>query len=169
VGGFRYELGERLADLLREQGYQAELRRRWAALPSVTATAKPAVASAAEKIIGEALSADFYPLMQDTHRDAKAADLRKAMKERGYQIISGEGAYAPFKARGWFECGKIDKLGHEKHASNLFSRLIGEELEEVKRHIIGLLKAGWSSVRVVTDHAGFFFPVAYPRLPCRSI
>jgi len=135
----------------------------------VTATAKPAVAPAAEKIIGEALSADFYPLMQDTHRDAKAADLRKAMKERGYQIISGEGAYAPFKARGWFECGKIDKLGHEKHASNLFSRLIGEELEEVKRHIIGLLKAGWSSVRVVTDHAGFFFPVAYPRLPRRSI
>lgn len=43
VDGLRYELGRRLAERLATRGCTTETGHRWAALPTVTATAKPAV------------------------------------------------------------------------------------------------------------------------------
>jgi hypothetical protein len=50
VDGLRYGLGERLALLAEERGTEVRRSWRWAALPTVTATAKPAVMLAADHV-----------------------------------------------------------------------------------------------------------------------
>ena len=61
VDGLRYELGRRLAEHLEDEGCAVGTTHRWAALPTVTATAKPAVAPVADQVAGTALGADFRP------------------------------------------------------------------------------------------------------------
>ena len=87
VDGLRYELGRSLAERLEARGCRTETRRRWAAIPTVTGTAKPAVTPAAGDVAGDRLGADFRPSVRGSGRPALAKDLRKAMEARGYQIL----------------------------------------------------------------------------------
>ena len=158
VDGLRYDLGRRLVSQLEERGLRTRLSTRWAALPTVTATAKPAVTPVAGAIEGEELGADFAPRFAGSSRAVNAQRLRDALEEQGYQIL-GRGAFdAPRGAasRGWTETGTIDKTGHEEQDG--LPRRLPEELDRLADRIIGLLRAGWRSVRLVTDHGWLFLP-----------
>jgi len=163
VDGLRYELGRSLAERLEAHGCRAETRRRWAAIPTVTGTAKPAVTPVARDVAGDRLGADFRPAMRGSDRPALAKDLRKAMEGRGYQILGSGTLDIPLNAgaRGWLETGEIDKHGHHHRAAS-FARQVEEELDRLAGRITGLLKAGWSSVRVVTDHGWLLLPGGLP-------
>ncbi len=164
VDGLRYDLGRQLASMLEEKNCETTVEHRWAALPTVTATGKPAVSPVAAQIVGEVLSPDFRPCIQAFRRPVLAADLRLAMEERGYQIVGRGNLEMPLAAgaRGWLECGKIDKLGHEGHGPRRLARLWADELEDVARRIADLLDLGWRAVRVVTDHGWIFLPGGLP-------
>ena len=163
VDGLRYELGRSLAERLEARGCAAETSRRWAAIPTVTGTAKPAVTPAAGDVVGDRLGADFRPAMRGSRRSALAKDLRTAMEGRGYQILGSGTLDIPLSAgaRGWLETGKIDKHGHH-HRSASFARQVEEEIDRMAIRIAGLLKAGWSTVRVVTDHGWLLLPGGLP-------
>ena len=163
VDGLRYELGRRLAERLEAIGSKTRVAYRWAAIPTVTATAKPAVTPVAGDVSGDRLGADFRPAMRGSGRPALASDLRKAMEGSGYQILGAETLDIPLNAgaRGWLETGEIDKHGHH-HRAVPFARQIERELDDLVRRITRLLKAGWRSVRVVTDHGWLLLPGGLP-------
>ena len=61
IDGLRYDVARRLAKKLVENGYRVEEKIKWAALPTVTATGKPAVVMFREKISGQEANIDFEP------------------------------------------------------------------------------------------------------------
>ena len=69
--------------------------------------------------------------------------------------VSGEGG-------GWTESGKLDALGHSLDA--LLVRQIDPEIDSLLDRISGLLNAGWSRVRVVTDHGWLLLPGGLPKV-----
>ena len=163
VDGLRYELGRCLARRLEEVGLKATVRTRWAAIPTVTATAKPAVTPLSGDIAGDHLGADFRPVLRASSRPASTAVLRDSMKEAGYDIV-GDGSLvlgpAP-GARGWLETGRIDHLGHH-HGAVEFAQLVDRELGRLGRCVRELLDAGWGTVRIVTDHGWLLLPDGLP-------
>ena len=163
VDGLRYELGRRLAERLEAIGSRTTIEHRWAAIPTVTATAKPAVTPVAGEVAGDRLGATFQPAMKGSGRTARVKELREAMESAGYQIINAGTLDIPLSAgaRGWLETGEIDKHGHH-HRAVPFARQIERELDGLVRRITRLLKAGWRSVRVVTDHGWLQLPGGLP-------
>lgn len=157
VDGLRYDLGRRVAERLQSTGHQCVVCHRWAALPTVTATAKPAVSPAAELVTGDSIPDDFAPMLPGG-RPAVASELRKAIAAAGYQVMFGDELQCPASgdARAWSEVGEIDSLGH-KLGDRLPTALDGE-VDRVTDRIRRLLEAGWSSVRVVTDHGWLYAP-----------
>ena len=165
VDGFRYELARGLVESLEARGLGADLRHRWAALPTLTAAGKPAVTPVAGEIGGRALGGDFAPEFEATGRRTDAKALRSAMERLGYQVLGAGTLDAPLgtPARAWAEWGKIDALGHELDAGN-FSRKLEDELEGLGDRIAGLLEVGWRAVRVVTDHGWLQMPGGLPKI-----
>ena len=163
VDGLRYELGCRLAGRLEAVGSKATIGHRWAAIPTVTATAKPAVTPVAGEVAGDQLGAKFEPAMRDSGRAARIREIREAMEAAGYQIINAGTLDIPLGAgaRGWLETGEIDKHGHH-HRAVPFARQIERELDGLVRRITRLLRAGWRSVRIVTDHGWLLLPGGLP-------
>lgn len=162
--GLRYDLGQRLAERLEGRGMRVTTRHRWAAAPTVTATAKPGVTPVADLVRGKTLSEDFGAELAPIGLPADARNLRAAMQQRDYQIL-GTGSFdAPqaSSARGWVEAGDIDTLGHK--VGGRLARQLDEELERLCVRIVGLLDCGWKTVRVVTDHGWLLLPGGLPKV-----
>ena len=164
VDGLRFDLAQRLAERLEGRGLRVDLGRRWAALPTVTGTGKPAVTPVAGEIEGDALGQAFGARLKAAGKPADAPALRDAMAVRGYQILAGDGADAPraHPAHGWLETGEFDTLGHQRGAQ--LARHLEGELERVAERIERVLDAGWTSVRVVTDHGWLLLPGGLPKV-----
>jgi len=164
VDGLRFDLSQRLAERLESRGCRVSVGHRWAATPTVTATARPAVTPVASDIVGDALGEDFAPRFGETRKAASAQNLRAAMEAQGYQLLGSGSFDAPLAhpARGWLETGEIDSLGHK-----LQGHLVGQlenELDRLVGRILGLLDAGWKAVRVVTDHGWILLPGGLPKV-----
>ncbi|MBP7937487.1 MAG: BREX-1 system phosphatase PglZ type B [Phycisphaerae bacterium] len=160
--GLRFDLGQRLRANLEERGLRVTMSRRWAALPSVTATAKPAVSPVVERVKGVGLPETFAPENTDG-QPLTTPRFRKLIEDAGYQVIdAGEtGNAGEPDARGWTEFGRIDRHGHE-----LKARLVGQladELDRLTERVVELIEAGWTSVRIVTDHGWLLMPGGLPR------
>ncbi len=163
VDGLRYELGRRLSERLKDKGCAVQLAHRWAALPTVTATAKPAVAPVADQVVGDALGPDFRPRIGPAAQSATR--LRDAMAKRGYQILGSGVPEMPLQAdaRGWMETGRIDKLGHDHdNDASGFAKAVEAELERIVQGVVQLLEVGWRSIRIVTDHGWLWLPGGLP-------
>lgn len=161
--GLRYDLGVRLAERLEGRGLRVSLGHRFALLPTVTATAKPAVSPVADLVRGESLNEDFGTVLLPEGKPADAKNLRDALRDRGYQIL-GDGEFdAPQRAeaKGWLEFGNIDDLGHKVGAR--LARHLGEELDRHCERVTSLLDAGWRRVRIVTDHGWLLLPGGLPK------
>lgn len=157
--GLRFDLGQQLRALCEERGLRVTSRRRWAALPSVTATAKPAVSPIADKISGGiTIPEDFSPSLGG--QDLTTARFRKALAEAGYEYIAA-GEHGNPTGRGWTECGNIDTRGHDMQIGLV--GLLDDELERMAERIVDLLDAGWKSVRVITDHGWLLIPGGLPK------
>jgi hypothetical protein len=63
--GLRFDVSQRLVERMRTKGWSVTLSTRWAGLPTVTATAKPAVSPVSKGIKGLSLGEDFLPATAD--------------------------------------------------------------------------------------------------------
>lgn len=168
VDGLRFDVAQRLLAKAHERRLLVGDGYRWSALPSVTATAKPAVTPVGLDVIGEAAGADFCPVTADGKRPVTADRLREAIAATGHQVLHGmdTGMPAGEDARAWTEHGEFDALGHKLQAR--LANQIEEQLDRVLERIIHLLEAGWRTVRVVTDHGWLFAPGGLPSLPLKK-
>ena len=159
VDGLRFDLAQRLAETMRTRGLTVTAQTYWAALPSVTATAKPAVSPVRKQIRGEATNVEFEPDVADTGKALTSAALKGLLKDAGWQV-SADSLFAQ-ATNGWFEMGDVDTTGH--HTGWKLAQQVEEKLVDVADHVMQLLDAGWTSVRVVTDHGWVLLPGGLPK------
>ena len=162
VDGLRYDAGKRLAAMLTRSGFDVSETPAWVALPSVTATGKPAASPVRDKIKGADGNIDFEPEVAGTGQSLKGGHhLKKLLKEAGWTILEGADN-GDGKGKAWCEFGNIDHEGHShgwKMAKNL-----DDLLKEILARIQGLSAAGWQCVRVVTDHGWLLLPKGLPKI-----
>jgi hypothetical protein len=159
--GLRYDLGQELRALCEERGLRVTLGRRWAGVPTVTATAKPAVSPVSGLLQGGATLPDnFTPAIKAGGQELNTARFRKLLEEAGYQFLAG-GETGDVAGKGWTECGAIDRRGHDMQLG--LAGQVAEELDGIVERITELLEAGWRSVRVVTDHGWLLVPGGLPK------
>jgi hypothetical protein len=166
VDGLRFDAARRLTMLLEARGCMVDAAPNWTALPSVTATGKAAVAPVRDKISGTDTCDDFEPCVAATGQSLKGGyHLDKLLRDGGWKVLSrtdnGDG-----KGNAWCEFGDIDGEGHARGWK--LAKHIDPLLSEVAERIKSLLAAGWSSVRVVTDHGWLLMPGKLPKIDVAS-
>jgi hypothetical protein len=161
VDGLRFDVGAGLAAELEQRGYIIKQGFRLSTLPTVTATAKPAIMKVAGEFHGES-SEDFAPTLGV--KTASAPVLRAAMAQVGVEILAGSEKLFPngTERGGWAEFGQIDHYGHE-HPDDL-ARRVNTEIFNVADRVGQLLDAGWKQVRIVTDHGWLLLPDGLPKV-----
>ena len=158
--GLRFDVSQRLVERLSAEGWSVASSRRWAGLPTVTATAKPAVSPVADSIEGASPGEDFLPRASDTQRALTTDRFRKLLDGAGYQYLRSDETGDP-SGRAWTEDGELDKLGHSLQGK--LAARIGEQIALLAERIEALLSAGWNEVRVVTDHGWLWLPGGLPK------
>ncbi len=156
--GLRFDVAGQVQEVLEARGVRIRLDHRVAPTPTVTATAKP-VASPANSDCGSTDAAeDFAPVIKDTGLKTNAQRLRNVMKESGVIVLLAEDSQMPTNAEkgGWSEVGQLDSLGH-KLGARLVTQ-INTEVETIADRVVELLDAGWTRVKVVTDHGWLLMP-----------
>ncbi|MGD7654479.1 MAG: BREX-1 system phosphatase PglZ type B, partial [Verrucomicrobiales bacterium] len=156
VDGLRLDLARRLAEQLEERSFNLDFQTRFSALPTVTATAKPAVSPIAGKLSGDKIPPDFQP----NGPDGKALTSQRFTKLLQDSSIEKVDETNPLfgspHSRGWCETGRIDSRGHDLGAE--LAHHLPSELARVVTLVERLFAAGWKSVRIVTDHGWLLMP-----------
>ena len=172
--GLRLDVSHRLVEHLKSNGRSVGLSTRWAAHPTVTATAKPAVSPVSGLIAGVTLGADFLPVAADSGRPLSTDRFRKLLAAAGYTYLGADETGEPSppsplprgeggtSGRAWTEYGDLDKLGHSLQAK--LAARIDEQIALLLERIEFLLDAGWREVRVVTDHGWLWLPGGLPKV-----
>lgn len=167
VDGLRYDIAQRLIGIISKSGHLVEQKTVWSALPSVTATAKPAVTPVRESIIGLEVSADFEPSVADTEQSLRGGyHLKKLLKDNGW-ILLDRNSVGDGSGRAWTELGDIDQAGHT-HGWKI-SRYIDRILKDIEERVLSLLSTGWKRVHVVTDHGWLLVPGGLPKTELSSM
>jgi len=160
VDGLRFDCAQRLATSLEKQGLQIEKREKWAALPSVTGTCKPAIAPIVRKdaIAEEPEPYNFEPLT--------AYQFKKALGNNGWTILDRKSSAPAVSSidppRLWAECGDLDHEGHDRGWK--LARHMDSLLAEVQERVTALLAAGWEKIRIITDHGWLLMPGGLPKV-----
>ncbi len=157
VDGLRFDLACRLETMLEQKGIEVEVEPRLTALPSVTATAKPAISPAASKLVG---GEGFDTVVKANGSKVTAQLLRRVVGDAGFQVLGAE-ELGDVAGRAWLESGSIDAYGHE-HGWRV-AHHAAAELRGLADRIEGLLEHGWQKVVVVTDHGWLLMPDGLPK------
>ena len=158
VDGLRFDLAHRLGTMLEQKGIEVEVEPRLTALPSVTATAKPAISPAASALVG---GEGFDTVVKENGSKVTAQLLRKVVGDAGFQVLGAE-ELGDISGRAWSESGSIDAYGHE-HGWRVAYHAAAE-LRGLADRIAGLLDYGWQKVAVVTDHGWLLMPGGLPKV-----
>jgi len=159
--GLRYDVSQSLAERMRAKGWSVTISTRWAGLPTVTATAKPAVSPVAEDIKGSSLGEDFLPVTADAGKPLTTDRFRKLLAAAGYSYV-GAGEAGDPSGRAWTENGELDKLGHSLQGK--LAARVDDQVDLLLERIESLLAAGWHEIRVVTDHGWLWLPGGLPKV-----
>jgi hypothetical protein len=162
--GLRFDVAGMLQERLDARGWRTRLGYRIAPLPTVTATAKPLASPAHEACVGELAAENFTPLIGAARRETTASRLREELGRAGVAVLSSEDIRPPSRSDqgGWLEVGQLDQLGHTLGVK--LARHVEAEIDAIADRVVELLEAGWSRVRVVTDHGWLLLPGGLPKV-----
>jgi hypothetical protein len=160
--GMRMDIARSLEEKLLGSGMPVDVAFRfdWAALPTVTATAKPAWMPLAEMLGGPLEGMGFQAKEQANGKALTHPRFKQLMAELGIVYVEATELGSP-SGCGWTEHGSIDTYGHEQGAKVAWR--VDEELTGLEQRIAELLKAGWAKVKVVTDHGWLMVPGGLPK------
>ncbi|MDF7800019.1 BREX-1 system phosphatase PglZ type B [Pontiellaceae bacterium B1224] len=161
VDGLRYDTAKRLQDLLTDGRLEISEHAVWAALPSVTATGKPAISPVSDKIHGLDDNTDFEPSVAETGQSLKGGyHFKKLLKAEGFEILE-HGDCGDGQGKAWCAFGDIDHEGHDRGWK--LARHVDHIIGEVRDRVTSLLDTGWKAVHVVTDHGWLLLPGGLPK------
>ena len=155
----RYDVGHRLSEQLQQAGLQSEISWRLAALPPVTATAKPAVSPVANLVIGNDPS--LMPVARESGSDMRIDVLRRLLAQNGIQDLPSRDDFGDPNGLAWDERGAVDQYG-QQHGWML-AHHVHDEVDRLADRIGMLLDHGWQEVIVVTDHGWLLLPSGLPK------
>ena len=158
VDGLRFDLAHRLGTMLEQKGIDVEIEPRLTALPSVTATAKPAISPAASQLEG---GEGFDTVVTASGAKVTAQLLRRVVGDAGFQVLGAEDL-GDIAGRAWLESGSIDQYGHA-HGWRV-AHHAAAELRGLAKRIAGLLEHGWQKAVVITDHGWLLMPGNLPKV-----
>lgn len=161
IDGFRADVANEFLQGLNSAYVSAEAAPKWSALPSVTATAKPAWLPLAEELAGEISSEKFEPSLKDSGKANSVDAFRKLLGEKGWTYLPSSESGNPSQAA-WTEIGTLDKMGHSLEAKIAWQ--IESEIEGIKQRAWELFEAGWKKVILVTDHGWLWMPGGLPKV-----
>ncbi len=111
VDAFRYELAREFVDRLSNTPFKASLQAGWSAIPSLTATAKPAVSPVGYAVSTQSNCNEFRPDLKNG-KDLLTNVFREALEANNYSLVNST-IDINDKAKYWQEIGDIDKKGHK--------------------------------------------------------
>lgn len=153
VDGLRLDIARRIERRLAELGLAVAPSTSLAALPTVTGTAKPALAPVADGALRA--GPDLQAANAATGTKASVHVLRSLMGEHGVQVLGSVDLGDP-AGPAWTEAGELDHRGHDVGARLV--DYLDEEVQRIVGRIRELLAAGWNRVDVVTDHGWILLP-----------
>jgi hypothetical protein len=157
VDGLRLDVAQAVWTSLSKVA-EAQLEWTFAAIPTVTPTAKPAVSPIADLLVsGPGLSPSARPDGPAFTREG----LRKLLQENGWQDLAF-GEVGDPSGRAWVEGGDIDTQGH--NLASKFPRRLEMEVKRIVEQVMSLLDWGWKRVVVVTDHGWLYLPGGLPKV-----
>lgn len=163
IDGLRFDLAKVISEKLNDRGLNITEEILWSPLPTVTATCKPALMEVGEKITGDDLdNQDFTPVIKGSGQAAITQRLYSLIQENGWLAIT-ESSLEKQNTVGWYEFGRIDDEGHK-----LGWRIVPQVekyLNEVQEKVLKLIEAGWTKIRIVSDHGWLLMPGGLPKLP----
>jgi len=161
VDGLRFDVAHRLVNRMRERGWNPTLGRRWAGIPTVTATGKYLVSPVAGKLEGGQSKEEFLPSVSETTNKLTTDRFRKLLSSADYRYLAQE-EHGEGTGRGWTEYGNLDQLGH--HLERELADQIDSQLDLIMERVNTLFEAGWKGVRIVTDHGWLLMPGGLPKV-----
>jgi hypothetical protein len=165
VDGLRADVARELLERWESAGITTETKAVWSALPTVTATAKPAWHPLAELLSGAEASENYEPTVKAANKLCRTAEFRKLVSGLGWKWFDATQPGDP-SGSGWTEVGSFDRYGHDQGAKMAWR--ISEEIDAVYQRAQELLTAGWKVVRVVTDHGWLWLPGGLPKVDLPS-
>ena len=159
--GLRFDLSQRLIERLRTRGFSVTATTRWSGLPTVTATAKPAVSPVRAGITGVSPGDDFRPVTAADRRPLTPDRFRKLLADAGFAYLGATDTGDP-AGRAWTESGQIDRLGHSLKGA--LAAAFDNQIELLVERVESLFAGGWREVQVVTDHGWLWLPGGLPKV-----
>lgn len=167
VDGLRFDLTKRLIAVLSRKNYHIEERLAWSALPTLTATCKPAVSPVKAFFVGDEVTTDFEPTVAKTGQSLKGGYHFKKLLNENNWIILDKSSLGDGNGAAWCEFGDIDHEGHQRGWK--MALLLDSYLNEILDQIEQLFISGWKTVRVVTDHGWLLMPGELPKTDLPSV
>lgn len=161
IDSLRMDIGQKLAKELCTLGYNAIVEPFLAALPTITATAKPAILDFRNYLTGER-GKKLYPQLKSKNNPLTAQDYRDLLSNNGFQIL-GDGDLGDPLGYAWTEIGAIDNYGHEHGWRMVYQ--INNEIDIIAERVQLLLDYGWIKVIIVTDHGWLLLPGSMTKDP----
>lgn len=158
--GLRMDLARILEEKLLTAGLAVNFGHEWAALPTVTATAKPAWMPLAAKLGGPLEGTGFQSKEKSNGKALVHARFKQLVEELGISCLESNDSGSPIGCA-WTEFGSVDTIGHEQGAKLAWR--IEEELTGLTQRILELIQAGWTTVKVITDHGWLLLPGGLPK------
>ncbi|HDR52599.1 MAG TPA: BREX-1 system phosphatase PglZ type B, partial [Mariniphaga anaerophila] len=156
---FRYEAAKEFAQRLLKCSYKVAIKPIWSAIPSLTATSKPAVSPLAIKVSTQSTISDFSPALENG-KDLKTQVFRDTLENCGFHFIRNANEIEQNQSY-WQETGKIDSQGHEEQA-NMVKRM-DEFFDQVQESIENAFEKGIERIKIVTDHGWLLLPGGLPK------
>lgn len=161
VDGLRYDVARRLAVAIENLGFTVSEAQEWAALPSVTATSKPAWRPLADRLRAADKQDGFHAAEKDSGKELVAPRFRDQLESLGLFLPAG-GEMADTSKCAWVEVGQFDRMGHDEGAKLAWR--VDEQIAAVTSKVKELLLAGWLKVRLITDHGWLLLPGGLPKV-----
>lgn len=163
--GLRMDVAQQLAARLTAAGIASTQDWEWSAIPSVTATAKPAASPMADLVTGGAGGDEFATRLIASEQLLTQDRFVTALKERSWQFLGADETGDP-AGSAWTEAGALDKRGHTEGWK--LARSVDTEVRDMVSRITALLNAGWSELVVVTDHGWLLMPGGLPKVELKA-
>jgi len=160
--GLRMDIARGLEEMLvsSDLSFEHAFDFDWAAIPTVTATAKPAWLPLAARLGGPLEGTGFQAKEQSNGKALVHARFKQLVAELGISFLESNdlGSTA---GSAWTEFGSLDTYGHDQGAKMAWR--VEEELAGLQQRIAELLQAGWARVKVITDHGWLMLPGGLPK------